>query len=216
MINVLRCNANTQLDSSQTPYANRCEREARKKAKKNGRGIFVSIILVPGEHSNKRDKKKKQQAKRQQHPPPNRKSHPTKVRIISYHIRHVATGQATLLDLFFFREMVSATTAAQPMPNLARASALTDFVAAQVLELRTRRAVDVVVFAGEAVLTRVGKGVVFVAPVAGVVEPVDGCFGRVGGRAEDLCGVVVDEGVSVLRWVPERAAVGLVVEQAEG
>ena len=100
------------------------------------------------------------------------------------------------------------------MPNFAWASALAHIIATQVLELRTCWAVDVVVLAGEAVLARVGERVVFVAPVAGVVEPIDGCFGRVGGSAEDLRGVVVDESVGVLCRVPERAAVGLVVEES--
>ena len=100
------------------------------------------------------------------------------------------------------------------MPNFAWASALADIIPTQILELGTGWAIDVVVLASEAVLARVGERVVFVAPVAGVVEPIDGCLGRVGGSAEDLRGVVVDEGVGVLRWVPERATVGLVVEQS--
>lgn len=110
--------------------------------------------------------------------------------------------------------MVCATAAAQPMPNSAWASALADIIPAQVLELRTCWSVDVVVLAGKTVLARVGERVVFVAPVAGVVEPVDGCFGRMDRCAEDLRGVVVDEGVGVLGWVPQRAAVGLVVEES--
>jgi hypothetical protein len=73
-------------------------------------------------------------------------------------IRHIPPRQATFLDFLFFREMIreiDPTATAEPMLNLALSATLTDCISAQVLELRTRRTVHVVILASEAVLAGV-------------------------------------------------------------
>ncbi|KAI3475334.1 hypothetical protein L1887_63312 [Cichorium endivia] len=112
--------------------------------------------------------------------------------------------------------MVCPPPTPQPMPNLAKPPPLTNLLSSQILELRARGPVDIMILAGKAVLARVRERIVLIAPMAGVVEPVDGGAGGAGGSAQDMGGAVVDERVRVLRRVPERAAVRLVVQEAPG
>lgn len=68
----------------------------------------------------------------------------------------------------------------------------------------------------EAVLALIGQLVEFIAPVPREVEPGGRGVGGAGGGAEDVGGVVVGVGVGVEGRVPEGAAVGGVVQEAEG
>lgn len=111
--------------------------------------------------------------------------------------------------------MLRASPTADPMPNIALAPSLADLLPAQVLELRPCRPVDVMVLAGKAVLPGVRQWVVLVTPVAGVVEPICRSVGRAGAGEKALGGRIVQERVGVLRRIPERASVGLIVQKAE-
>ena len=72
------------------------------------------------------------------------------------------------------------------------------------------------VFASQAILAVVIEGIKFVTPVAGEIEPLGGCVGRYVGGVEGVSDMVVGVGVGVEDWIPERAAVGLVMEEAKG
>lgn len=76
-------------------------------------------------------------------------------------------------------------------------------------------AVDVMILAGEAVLSVVVQGVEFVAPFAREVEPWDGSVGGPVGSVQGVCDVVVGVCEGIESGVPEGAAVGFVVEDPE-
>jgi hypothetical protein len=133
-------------------------------------GIVVSNhcpgeIQVPKRPEFQPEQKNSQKHQTKENPTGSTKLTPAAIGSISPHhsiipsmprrIRHVPARQPALFDFFFLREMVSATPTAQPMPNLALSATLAHRVSAQVFELGTRRAVNVVVLAGETVLAGV-------------------------------------------------------------
>lgn len=83
-------------------------------------------------------------------------------------------------------------------------------------ETGPERTIDVMILAGEAVLSVIVQGVEFVAPFAREVEPRGWSIGRSVRRAERVCDVVVGVCEGVEGGIPERAAVRFVVEDAEG
>lgn len=84
---------------------------------------------------------------------------------------------------------------------------LADLLSSQVLETRSERAIDVMILASEAILTRIRQRVKLVAPVALEVKPFDRRVRRDGRRPKRVVLVIVRVAMNIERRIPQWAAI---------
>ena len=92
---------------------------------------------------------------------------------------------------------------------------LTYFPSAQMFEPGAEGTIDVMILAGEAVLSVVVQRVEFVAPFPREVEPWGGSVGCSVRSAQRICDMVVRVCEGVESGIPEWAAIGFVVKDSE-
>lgn len=84
----------------------------------------------------------------------------------------------------------------------------------EVLETRSEGSVDIVILASETVLSSIAQGVELISPMTIEVEPF-GWSGRIGRRGtQGIINMIICISMRIQQGVPERTAIGLIVQQA--
>ncbi len=102
----------------------------------------------------------------------------------------------------------------QWVPDYARViwASLADLLSSQVLEARSQWPSNIVILAGESILSAIAEGIVFISPPPTEVEPFRRCVRRYIWGTERIVEIVVRVGVGIQKRIPEWTTVGLVVQ----